>query len=114
MIGGGIVKNGKANVLEISNRASVQKLNEQDVTGITARIDNHESGLNNNAHQINNISGLTDALNNKANNSDLELKADAFVGFTGSISVVTGVDFVNSTVLTSDINIVNGIITEVI
>jgi len=58
-------KNGKAHVLEISNRAAVQKLTLTDVAGITASIENHYSGLNTNAHQIVNIAGLQDELDSK-------------------------------------------------
>jgi hypothetical protein len=58
-------KNGKAHVLEISNRASIQKAELENLSGITGRLDNHESGLNANAHGISNIAGLQTALNGK-------------------------------------------------
>lgn len=107
-------KNGKAHVLEISNRAAVQKLTLTDVAGITASLENHYSGLNTNAHQIGNIAGLQAALNAKADDSELAGKADSFYGFTGSLSVVTSVDFGSSTVTTKTIVMENGIITEII
>lgn len=97
--------NGRAHVLEISNRASVQKLNNEDVAGIVADLANHESGLNTNAHQIGNISGLQSALNGKAN---------SFTGYNGSFSVVTGVNFAGQTVTTKTITVSNGIITSVV
>lgn len=178
--------NGRAHVLEISNRAAVQKINTEDVTGIIANIENHESGLNPNAHQVANIgglqgfldgkepafskntafnknfgntagtvcqgndsrlsdarmptahshaigdvSGLQIALDGKAPASHnhyigdlqgvdkfmddlLATKADVFTGYTGSFSVVTGVNFAGQSVTTKVITVDNGIITSVV
>lgn len=64
-IGDGGARNGKAHVIEMANRASVQKLATESLSGLTARLDNHESGLNTNAHQISNIAGLQTELNGK-------------------------------------------------
>lgn len=64
-IGSGNPTNGKAHVIEMANRASVQKLSAETVSGLTARLDNHESGLNTNAHSISNIAGLQSALDGK-------------------------------------------------
>ena len=48
-----LLKNGNAHVLEISNRAILQQaLDASSLPGITARLDNHESGLNPNAHGV--------------------------------------------------------------
>lgn len=118
--------NGRAHVLEISNRASVQKLNLEDVAGITASLDNHYSGLNTNAHQVSNIAGLQDELNGKSDighthniseitglEDELDAKADVFTGYTGTISVVTSVNFVDEEVTTADIVIENGVIISV-
>ena len=58
-------KNGKAHVLEISNRANIQTLNTDAVVTLSDRIANHESSLNANAHQISNIFGLQTELNSK-------------------------------------------------
>ena len=58
--------NGRAHVLEISNRAAVQKINTEDVTGIISNIENHESGLNPNAHIVANIGGLQGFLDGKS------------------------------------------------
>ena len=60
-----IAKNGKAHVIEMANRASVQKLAGESLSGLTDRLDNHESGLNTNAHGISNIAGLQAGLNSK-------------------------------------------------
>ena len=57
--------NGKAHVLEISNRATIQTLTTEAVVTLTDRIANHESSLNTNAHQISNIFGLQTELNSK-------------------------------------------------
>ena len=64
-----LLKNGNAHVLEISNRATLQALDASSLPGITARIDNHESGLNPNAHGVQNIGGLQGMLDGKANTS---------------------------------------------
>ena len=97
--------NGRAHVLEISNRASVQKLTLTDVAGITASLENHYSGLNTNAHQIGNIAGLQ---------AELDGKQDVITGYTGNFSVVTTVNFVGQTVTTKTITVDNGIITSVV
>lgn len=74
-----VQQNAGAGVLEISNRASVQKLGGETVSAITARMDNHESGLNPNAHAIGSIGGLQAVLDGKA-----------AVSHTHSIGNVTG------------------------
>lgn len=58
-------QNGKAHVLEISNRANIQTLTQDAVVTLTDRISNHESSLNTNAHQIANIFGLQTELDSK-------------------------------------------------
>lgn len=104
MIGGGIVKNGKAHVLEVSNRANIQKLNATDFSTLSARMDNHESSLNTNAHQLTNVVGLVDAL---------DTKQDSFSGFTGSVTVVGSVDFVGQSVTEKVLIFDNGVLTDV-
>ena len=74
-----LLKNGNAHVLEISNRATLQALDASSLPGITARLDNHESGLNPNAHGVQNISGLQAVLDSKAS-----------VSHTHAISSITG------------------------
>ena len=128
-------QNGKAHVLEIANRATVQKLGAETVSAITSRLDNHESGLNANAHGISNIAGLQTALNGKANtahthvesditdldkysqaqiNALLADKQDTISGATGTLEVITAVDFVEQTVTTATITVSNGIITSIV
>ena len=92
-----------ANVLEISNRAAVNKTTD-GIARVANNLANHQSGLNNNAHQINNISGLQTALNGKQ---------DVISGYTGNVNVVVGVDFTAEAITTVEIKIVNGIITEI-
>ena len=119
--------NGRAHVLEISNRAAVQKLNLEDIAGITASLDNHYSSLNTNAHQISNIAGLQDELDSKSDiehthniseiiglGDELDSKVDVFTGYTGVLNVVTFVDFPGEAVTTVAIAIENGIIVSVI
>lgn len=55
-------------------------------------------------HGISDVSGLVLALDGKADKSS----------FSGSLVVVTSVDFVTSTVTTAEINVVDGIITQII
>ncbi len=125
-IGDGGARNGKAHVIEMANRASVQKLATESLSGLTARLDNHESGLNTNAHGISNIAGLQTALNGKSNvghthtianvtglQSALDGKQDGISGATGSFTYVKTVDFVGQTVTTGTINVNNGIITSI-
>lgn len=119
-------KNGKAHVLELSNRASIQKLTLTDVAGITASLENHYSGLNTNAHQIGNIAGLQAVLDDKSDVghthviSDvtglevaLDSKQDVIIGATGSFTYVKTVDFIGETITTGTINVNNGIITSI-
>ena len=93
----------KSNVLEISNRAAINN-STGSVDLLTNKINNHESGLNTNAHQISNISGLQAALNSKQNVAS---------GYTGTIDIVISVDFENQTSETAQINVSNGIITSI-
>ena len=98
-----MAKIGNAHVIEIANRVATN--NTADViSGVANNLANHQSGLNTNAHQISNISGLQTALNGKQ---------DVISGYTGNVSVVVGVDFTAETVTTVEIKIVNGIITEI-
>ena len=125
-IGDGGARNGKAHVIEMANRASVQKLATESLSGLTARLDNHESGLNTNAHGISNIAGLQTALNGKSNvghthtianvtglQSALDGKQDVISGATGSFTYVKTVDFIGETITTGTINVNNGIITSI-
>ena len=93
----------KSNVLEISNRAAINN-STGSVDLLINRISNHESGLNTNAHQISNISGLQTALNGKQN---------VISGYTGIIDIVVSVDFANQTSETAQINVSNGIIISI-
>ena len=85
-----------ASVFELANRTAINS----DINNLA----DHQSGLNTNAHQISNISGLQTALNGKQ---------DVISGYTGNVNVVVGVDFTAEVVTTVEIKIVNGIITEI-
>ena len=95
--------NKKTGVMEIANRASLNT-NTGSLEGLTNRVSNHESSSNANAHQISNISGLQALLNSKQ---------DKITGYDGNLTIVTSIDFANSTFETAQLNIVNGIITEI-
>ena len=126
-IGDGGARNGKVHVIEMANRASVQKLATESLSGLTARLDNHESGLNTNAHGISNIAGLQTALNGKSNvghthtianvtglQSALDDKQDVISGATGSFTYVVSVDFAAQTIVTGTVTVDNGIITSIV
>lgn len=104
-----VKKNGK--VIEMANRASIQKLSSESLSGLTTRVDNHESGLNTNAHQISNIAGLQTELNNLQ--TEIDGKATEFTGYTGSLEIVTSVNFIGQSTTTATLNIDNGIITSI-
>ena len=155
-----LLKNARAHVIEMANRAVVQKLAGESLSGLTARLDNHESGLNTNAHGISNIAGLQAGLNSKepvfskntgfnknfgsttgtvceGNDSrlsdartpvthhhaistvinlqdELDNKADAFTGYTGTLTVIKTINFGAQTTTTATLNITNGIIVSII
>ena len=92
-----------ANVFELANRIAINN-DINDTTGVADSLADHQSGSNNNAHQINNISGLQTALDSKQS---------VLTGFTGSFSVVTHVDFPKGTVTTKTITVSNGVIVGV-
>ena len=98
-----MAKIGNAHVIEIANRVATNNTAD-GISGVANNLANHQSGLNTNAHQISNISGLQTALNGKQ---------DVISGYTGNVSVVVAVDFTAETVTTVEIKIVNGIITEI-
>ena len=98
-----MAKIGNAHVIEIANRVATNNTAD-GITVVANNLANHQSGLNTNAHQISNISGLQTALNGKQ---------DVISGYTGNVSVVVGVDFTAEAVTTVEIKIVNGIITEI-
>ena len=93
----------KTGFMEIANRASLNS-NTGSLDGLTNRVSHHESSANSIAHQISNISGLESALNGKQN---------IISGHSGTLTIVTSVNFGNSTFQTAQLNIVNGIITKI-
>ena len=92
-----------ANVFEFANRIAINN-NINDTTGVADSLADHQSGSNNNAHQINNISGLQLALNGKQNVAS---------GYTGTIDIIVSIDFANQTSETAKINVSNGIIISI-
>lgn len=95
--------NKKTGFIEIANRASLNT-NTGSLEGLTNRVSNHESSTNLNAHQISNVFGLQSALDGKQNITS---------GHSGTLTIVTSVDFVNQTFQTAQINVSNGIITKI-
>ena len=95
-----MLKSNRLGVFEIANRVNINNT----TVAVVEDLADHKSGLNTNAHQISNISGLQTALNGKQ---------DVISGYTGNVNVVVGVDFTAKTVTTVEIKIVNGIITKI-
>ncbi len=117
--------NKKTGFMEIANRASLNT-NTGSLDGLTNRISHHESSTNLNAHQISNIAGLENSLSGKAPTnhthtianvsglqSALDGKQNIISGHSGTLTIVTSVDFVNQTFQTAQVNVSNGIITKI-
>ena len=98
-----------ASVFELSNRIAINN-DINGTAGVADRLADHQSGLNTNAHQISNISGLQLALTGLQ--SLLDSKTDKS-SVTQVITVITKVNFANQTVTTANINIVDGTITRI-
>ena len=90
-----VKQNGGAHVIEMANRATVQKLDGETLSAITARQDNHESGLNTNAHGISNIAGLQTALNGKSNVGHGHTQGE-ISGLSGSLAGKSDVGHIHS------------------
>jgi len=126
----------KRTVFDMRNQVRLDgtDINLTTIEAAMVSYDNHISSTNPNAHFITNVSGLQAALDGKADNSHthteaditdldkysqsevdvlLNNKQDTLTGFTGSATVVTGVDFVNETTTTQTITFSNGIVTGV-
>ena len=95
-------RKSRASVFELANRIAINN-DINDTTGVADSLADHQSGSNNDAHQINNISGLQRLLDSKTDKSLV----------TQVITVITKVNFANKTVTTANINIVDGIITGI-
>ena len=98
-----MAKIGNAHVFEIANRAAANSTVDK-IAKVANNLATHQSGLNTNAHQISNISGLQTALNGKQ---------DVINGYTGIIDIIVSVDFANQTSETAQINVSNGIIISI-
>ena len=98
-----MLKGNRLGVFEIANRVAVN--NTTDGTAMVANnLANHRSAANTNAHQITNVFGLQSALNGKQ---------DIISGYTGTIDIVVGVNFMAKTVTSKTVNVSNGIITSI-
>ena len=97
-----MAKKNSPGVFEIANR--VVNNTTGGISAVADDLSNHQNAVTTDAHQISNISGLQTALNAKQN---------VISGYTGNISVVTGVNFDAKTVTTVEIKIIDGIITEI-
>ena len=98
-----MARKNSPSVFEISNRATISTSSDSSST-VANKLSNHLNMSTTNAHQIINISGLQTVLDGKQ---------DATSGYTGNISVVTGVNFTAQAVITVEIKIVNGVITSI-
>ena len=98
-----MARKNSPSVFEISNRATISTSSDSSST-VANKLSNHLNMSTTNAHQIINISGLQTVLDGKQ---------DIASGYTGNISVVTGVNFTSQTVTKVTINVSNGIITSI-
>ena len=87
------------------NSPGVFEIASRVVTGVVVNdLASHQNKVTTDAHQISNISGLETALNGKQ---------DVISGYTGTIDIVTGVNFATQTVTSKTVNVSNGIITSI-
>ena len=91
-----------SSAIEMANRASIQKLSNETISGVTTRMDNHESGLNTNAHGISNIAGLQTALNGKSNTGHEHTQGD-ISGLSGSLAGKSDVGHVHTIANVTDL-----------
>lgn len=98
-------------VLEVSNRGDIQKINNESLSGITIRQDNHESNSNTNAHSISSIGGLSTSIANI--NTAIGLKANIFTGLYTTFTVVTSVNYDTKVTTTATLTFTNGILTAI-
>ena len=98
-----MARKNSPSVFEIANRSKISTSSDRSST-VANDLSNHLNMSSINAHQIINISGLQTVLDGKQ---------DIASGYTGNISVVTGVNFATQTVTKVTINVSNGIITSI-
>jgi len=95
--------NGSWLPTDIRTKIKTDAIANEDLAELSTRINDHKSSLNTAAHVVSNISGLQGLLDGKLSGN----------GVTGSIEVVTSVDFTGETVTTATISYSNGLITGV-
>ena len=95
-----MAKSNGPSVFEISNRV----ISNGAIKFVVDDLTSHQSEKNTSAHEISNISGLQAILNGKQ---------DIISGYTGTIDIVVGVDFMAQTVTSKTVNVSNGIITSI-
>ena len=98
-----MARKNSPSVFEISNRATISTSSDRSST-VANDLSNHLNMSSINAHQIINIIGLQTVLDGKQN---------VISGYTGTINIVTGVNFTAQTVTKVTINVSNGIITSI-
>ena len=98
-----MAKSNGPSVFEIANRVVTNNATD-GYSAVANDLFSHKNISTTNAHQIINIIGLQTVLDGKQNIAS---------GYTGNISVVTGVNFANQTVTKVTINVSNGIIISI-
>ena len=98
-----MAKSNRPGVFEIANRV-VNSTAAGEISVVADDLSNHQNAVTTDAHQISNISGLQTVLNGKQN---------VISGYTGTIYIVVGVDFMAKTVTSKTVNVSNGIITSI-
>ena len=77
----------------------------ESITDAMVEYDRHIANTTSNAHSISNISGLASELNSKQDN---------ITGYSGTLTVVTGVNFADESTTTKTITFSNGVVKSVI
>ena len=129
-------KNGRAHVFEIANRAALNELTPDVISDVYNQLNSKEPAFSKNTAFNKNFGTSIDTVcvGNDVRLSDartplshihlisdinslqteLDNKADLFTGFTGSVNIVTSVNFTEQTVTSKTITVVNGIITDIV
>ena len=88
-------------IIDVEARLTVV---EAEVGGVSTDFEDHIDPATTAAHTIGNINGLQ---------AELDGKQDAFTGLTGTVTVVTAVDFGAETTTTVDMEFDNGVLISV-
>jgi hypothetical protein len=105
----GVAYNDANQVVYSTTKSNIESNNNHRIaTGNPHGMTKSDIGLG----AVDNTADLDKPISTDVQNA-LDLKQDSISGYTGSITVITGVDFDAKTVTTSTINISNGIVDSI-